>query len=161
MTQQHSVTGVVVGANNVPLEGASVKIYRSLTGQTGRIGYGRTEENGQYVAGFDAGGPVIVRYDHHPGGLDNCHPAVISHLSGANNHTVNVVMYKVGMHYERDDLLDILSSYERVYMLDISNDVPVEEIRNMYRAGLGMMKHVDEITKRRYREVIGLYDQGA
>ena len=161
MTQQHSIAGVVVDTNNTPLEGVSVKIYRLFSRQIEQIGYGRTEANGQYVADFDAGSPVLVRYDHFPGGLDDCHPAIISHLSGASNHTVSVVMYKTGWHYERDDLLDILSAYERVYLLDVSRNVPVAEIRSMYRGGLGMMKYVDEITEHRYRQVTGLYDQGA
>jgi hypothetical protein len=70
-------------------------------------------------------------------------------------------MFKAGMHYERDDLLDILAAYERVYLLDVSRNVPIAEISNTYRAGLGMLKGVDEITEQRHRQVIGLYDQGA
>jgi hypothetical protein len=161
VTPQHSIAGIVVDTNNAALAGVSVKIYRLSSRQVEQIGYGRTEANGQYVADFDAGSQVIVRYDHFPGGLDNCHPAIISHLSGASSHTVNVVMYKAGEHYEQDELLDILSAYERVYLLDVSRNVPVAEIRTMYRAGLGMMKYVDEITEHRYRQGTGLYDQGA
>ena len=107
MTQQHSIAGVMVNANNTPLEGVSVKIYRQSDHGMERVGYGRTESNGQYAATFDAGSPVIVRYDHFPGGLDDCHPTLLSHLSGANPHTVNVVMAKVGQHYEQGELLDI------------------------------------------------------
>jgi len=161
VTQQHCIAGVVLDMNNTPLEGVSVKIYRSSFRQMDQIGSGRTEANGQYVVDFDAGSPVIVRYDHFPGGLDDCHPAILSHLSGASDHTVNVVIYKAGQHYERDDLLDILSAYERVYLLDVSRNVPVAEIRRTYRGGLGMMKYVDEMTEQRYRQVTGLYDQGA
>src|SRR5882724_9870533 len=98
VTQQHCSAGVVMDTNNTPLEGVSVKIYRLSYRQIERIGYARTEANGQYVADFDAGSPVIVRYDHFPGGLDDCHPAIISHLSGASNHTVSVVMYMTGRH---------------------------------------------------------------
>jgi hypothetical protein len=57
--------------------------------------------------------------------------------------------------------LDILSAYERVYLLDVSNNVPVAEIRNRYRVGLGMMKGVDEMTERRHRQVTELYEQEA
>jgi hypothetical protein len=123
--------------NNAALKGASAKIYRSFFGQIDQIGFERTEGNGEYVAEFDAGSPVIVRYDHLPGGLDNCHPAIVTHISGQRDHIVNVVMYKAGMHYERDDLLDILSAYERVYLIDVSDNVPLEEIKSKYRAGLG------------------------
>jgi hypothetical protein len=161
VTQQHCIAGVVMDTNNTPLEGVSVKIYRLFHRQIERIGYARTEANGQYAAHFDAGSPVIARYDHFPGGLDDCHPAIMSHLSGASNHTVNVVMYKTGRPYERDDLLDILSAYERVYLLDVSSNVPVEKIRSTYRRGLGMMKGVDEMTEHRHRQVTGLYEQGA
>ena len=159
MTQQHCFAGVVVDTDNTPLEGVSVKIYRSSFRQIDQIGYARTEANGQYVAHFDAGSPVIVRYDHFSS--DSCHPAILSHISGQSDHNVTVVMYKSGRSYQRDDLLDILSAYERVYLIDVSNNVPVAEIRRAYRIGLGMMKHVDEMTEQRYRLVTGLYEQGA
>jgi hypothetical protein len=157
--QRHKIEGVVLDRNNNPLEGASVKIYRLSFRQIDRIGYGRTEGNGEYVAEFDAGSPVIVRYDHLPGGLDDCHPAIVSHISGQSDQNVNVAMYKAGRHYERDELLDILSAYERVYLIDVSHNVPLEEIKSKYGAGLGMMKHVDEITEQRYEQVKTLYDR--
>jgi hypothetical protein len=156
--KRHKIEGVVLDANNNPLEGVSVKIYRLSFRQVDQIGYGRTEGKSGYVAEFDAGSPVIVRYDHLPGGLDDCHPAIVSHISGERDHNVNVVMYKAGRHYERDDLLDILSAYERVYLIDVSRNVPLEEIKSKYRAGLGMMKYVDEITRQRYEQVKGLYE---
>jgi hypothetical protein len=159
--QQHCISGVVVDTNNTPLEGVSVKIYRSSFRQIDQIGYARTEAIGQYVADFDPGSSVIVRYDHFPGGLDDCHPAIVSHISGQSDHNITVVMYKAGMYYERDDLLDILSAYERVYLLDVSSNVPVTEIRSTYRIGLGMLKGVDEITNHRHRQVTGLYEQEA
>lgn len=159
MTQQHCIAGVVVDTDNTPLEGVSVKIYRSSFRQIDQIGSGRTEANGQYVAQFDAGSPVIVRYDHFSS--ESCHPAILSHLSGANDHMVNAVMYKSGRSYQRDDLLDILSAYERVYLIDVSNNVPVAEIRRAYRIGLGMMKGVDEMTEQRHRQVTELYEQEA
>jgi hypothetical protein len=144
--------------NNTPLEGVSVKIYRSSLRQVDLVGSARTEADGQYAARFDAGSPVIVRYDHFPGGLDNCHPAVLSHLSGHNDHHVNVVMYKTGRGYERDELLDILAAYERVYLIDVTNHVPITEIRSTYQVGLGMMKGVDKMTEQRHRQVTTLYD---
>jgi hypothetical protein len=160
--QQHYITGVVVDLENTPLEGVSVKIYRWLSDQqVEQIGYGRTEANGQYVAAFDAGSQVIVRYDHFPGATRDCHPTILSHLSGASNHTINVVLYKEALFYAQDDVLDILSAYERVYLLDVSRHVPVAEIKNTYRAGLGMLKYVDEITQQRYEQVTALYDQRA
>jgi hypothetical protein len=67
--------------------------------------------------------------------------------TGVTEIMTRFVMYKVGMHYERDDLLDILLAYERVYLIDVSCNVPLEEIKSKYRAGLGMMKYVDEITR--------------
>jgi hypothetical protein len=161
VTQQHCIAGIVMDTDNTPLEGVSVKMYRSSFRQIDQIGSASTEANGQYVAHFDAGSPVLVRYDHLPGGLDNCHPAILSHLSGASNHTLNVVMYKSGRPYQRDDLLDILSAYERLYLIDVSNNVPVAEIRDRYRIGLGMMKGVDEMTEQRHRQVTELYEQDA
>ena len=156
--QPHKIEGVVVDTNHTPLEGVSVKIYRSSFRQLNRIGYGRTEGNGGYVAEFDAGSSVIVRYDYLPGGLDDCHPAIVSHLSGESDHHVHVVMYKAGRPYEQDELLDILAAYERVYLIDVSQNVPVEAIKRTYRGGLGMMKYVDEITRQRYEQVTGLYN---
>jgi hypothetical protein len=55
--------------------------------------------------------------------------------------------------------LDILSAYEHVYLLDVSNNVPVAEIRRTYRVGPGMMKYVDEMTERRHRQMPELYEQ--
>lgn len=157
---RHTIEGVVLDTHNTPLEGVSVQVYRSSFRQIDQIGCGRTEGDGGYVAAFEAGGPVLVRYDHLPGGLDDCHPAIVSHLSGESDQHVNVVMAKAGMHYERDDLLAILAAYERVYLIDVSRHVPVEEIQRQYRAGLGMMKYVDEITRQRYEQVKKLYEQG-
>lgn len=159
MTQQHCIAGIVVDTDNTPLEGVSVKIYRSSFRQIDQIGSASTEANGQYVAHFDAGSPVIVRYDHFSD--TPCHPTILSHLSGANDHMVNAVMYKSGRSYQRDDLLDILSAYERVYLMEVSNNVPVAEIRDRYRIGLGMMKGVDEMTEQRRRQVTELYKQEA
>jgi hypothetical protein len=161
VTQQHCIAGIVVDTDNTPLEGVSVKLYRLSFRHIEQIGSWSTEATGQYVAHFDAGGPVIVRYDHFPGGLDNCHPAILSHLSGANDHMVNAVMYKAGRHYERDELLEILAAYERVYLIDVANNVPVAEIRSKYQVGLGMMKGVDEITEHRHIQVTKLYEQEA
>ena len=161
MTQQHCIAGIVVDNDNTPLEGVSVKLYRLSFRHIEQIGSWRTEANGLYVAQFDAGSPLIVRYDHFPGGLDNCHPAILSHLSGANDHMVNAVMYKAGRAYERDELLDILAAYERVYLIDVASNVPVAEIRSRYQGGLGMMKGVDEMTEQRHRQVTGLYEQEA
>jgi hypothetical protein len=161
--QQHYIAGVVVDLDNTPLEGASVKIYRCLPDwrRMEQIGYGKTEANGLYVAAFDAGSNVIVRYDHFPGAMDNCHPTLLSRLSGASNQTVNVVMYRIGLGYAQDDVLEILSAYERVYLLDVSRPVPVAEINKTYRSGLGMLKYVDDITKQRYEQVTALYDHRA
>lgn len=161
MTQQHCIAGIVVDIDNTPLEGVTVKIYRASFRQIDQIGSASTAANGQYVAHFDAGSPVIVRYDHFPGGLDNCHPAILSHLSGTNDHMVNAVMYKAGRGYQRDDLLDILAAYERVYLIDASATVPVEELRDTYRIGLNMMKGVDEMTEQRRGQVIKLYKREA
>ena len=161
MIQRHTIAGVVLDTNHTPLEGVSVQIYRPSFRQLHRIGDGRTDGDGGYVAAFEAGRAVIVRYDHVPGSLDNCHPAIVSPLAGARDHTVNVVMSKVGRSYEQDDLLAILAAYERVYLMDIAQNVPVTEIKRTYRGGLGMMKYVDELTRQRYAQVTGLYDHGA
>ena len=135
MTQQHCIAGIVVDTDNTPLEGVSVKLYRLSFRHIEHLGSWSTAANGQYVTHFYSGGPERGRYDHFPCGLDNCHPAILSHLSGANDHMVNAVMYKAGRHYERDDLLDILAAYERVYLIDVTNNVPVAEISSRYQVG--------------------------
>ena len=158
MTQQHCIAGVVVDTDNTPLEGVLVKIYRSSFRQIDQIGSGRTEANGQYVARLTL---AVRRSCATIFPASRCHPAILSDLSGANDHMVNAVIYKSGRSYQRDALLDILSAYERVYLIDVSNNVPVAEIRSAYRIGLGMMKGVDEMTEQRYRRVTELYEQGA
>jgi len=107
VTQQHCIAGLVVDTDNTPLEGVAVKLDRVSFRHIEQLGSWSTEATGQYIVHFVADGPVIVRYDHFPGGLDNCHPAILGHLSGTNDHMVNAVMYKAGRHYERDDLLVI------------------------------------------------------
>jgi hypothetical protein len=157
---RHTIEGVVLDTHHNPLEGVSVKLYRLSYRQIDQIGCGRTGGDGGYVVAFEAGSPVLVRYDHLPGGLDDCHPALVSRLSGEGDQHINVVMCKAGMPYERDELLDILSAYERVYLIDVSRHIPVDEIQRQYRAGLGMMKYVDEITRQRYEQVKQLYEPG-
>jgi len=161
MTKHHCIAGIVMDTDNTPLEGVSVKMYRSSFRQIDQVGSWSTGANGQYVAHFEAGSPVLVRYDHFSSGQGHYHPAILSHLSGANDHMMNEVMSRTGRGYQRDDLLDILSAYERVYLIDASNNVPVAEIRRTYRVGLGAMKYVDEIPEQRYKQVTALYEREA
>lgn len=53
-----NISGIVIGANGVPLEGASVKIVKTTNGATKNS---KTNKNGQYfVPNLDPGGPYTV-----------------------------------------------------------------------------------------------------
>ena len=162
MTQRHKIEGVVLDSENNPIEGVSVRMYRGPFGQIEQIGENQTKQDGRYEIGFDGGSPIrIVRYDYLFRGLDSCHPGFVTNISGVQNHTLNKIMYKVGMAYDKDELLDILSTYERVYFIDVSHHITSAEIESKYRGNLGMIKYIDEITRQRYHHVIELYDKRA
>lgn len=158
--QRHKIEGVVLDSENNPIEGVSVRMYRGPFGQIDQIGEDRTKQDGRYEIGFDGGSPIrIVRFDYLFQGLDSCHPGLITNISGVQDHSLNKVMYKVGMAYDKDELFDILSTYERVYFIDVSHHVTLDEIENKYRGNLGMIKYIDEITRQRYMQLIELYDK--
>lgn len=148
MIQRHKIEGVVLDSQNNPIEGVSVRMYRGPFGQIDQIGEDKTKQDGRYEIGFDGGRPIrIVRYDYLFHGLDSCHPGIVTNISGAQDHTLNKVMYKVGMAYDKDEFLDILSTYERVYFIDVALHVALDEIERNYRGNLGMIKYIDEITR--------------
>lgn len=158
--RRHKIEGVVLDMESNPIEGVSVRIYRGTFGQVDQIGEDSTKQDGMYRIRFDGGSPIrIVRCDYLFQGLNSCHPAIVNNISGARNHKINKVMYRVGMGYDRDELLDILSTYERVYFIDVSHNVTLDEIESRYRGNLGMIKYIDEITRQRYNQVIELYDK--
>jgi 5-hydroxyisourate hydrolase-like protein (transthyretin family) len=162
MMQRHKLEGVVLDSENNPIEGVSVKMYRGPFGQIDLIGEVQTKQDGRYEIGFDGGSSIrIVRYDYLFHGLDSCHPGLVTNISGVQDHILNKVMYKAGMAYDKDELLDILSTYERVYFIDVSHQVTLDEIKSKYRGNLGMIKYIDELTKQRYSQVIELYDKRA
>ncbi len=160
--QRHKIDGVVLDSEYNPIEGVSVRMYRGPFGQIDQIGEDQTKLDGRYEIGFDGGSSIrIVRYDYLFQGLDSCHPGIVTNISGAQDHNLNKVMYKVGMAYDKDALLDILSTYERVYFIDVSHHVTLDAIENKYRGNLGMIKYIDDITRQRYNQVIELYDKRA
>ena len=109
MMQRHKIEGVVLDSENNPIEGVSVKMYRGLFGQIDLIGEVQTKQDGRYEIGFDGGSSIrIVRYDYLFHGLDSCHPGLVTNIAGVQDHILNKVMYKAGMAYDKDELLDIL-----------------------------------------------------
>jgi hypothetical protein len=162
MMQRHKIEGVVLDTKGNTIEGVLVRMYRGPFGQMDLIGEGQTKRDGRYEIAFEGGSPIrVVRYDYLLQGLDSCHPGLVTNISGVQDHTLNKVMYRVGMAYDQDELLDILSTYERVYFIDVAHHVPFDEIESNYRGNLGMIKHIDEITRQRYSEVSELYDKRA
>jgi hypothetical protein len=160
MIQQYKIEGVVVDRENNPIEGVLVRIYRGSFGQVDQMGEERTRPDGRYEISFDGGSPIrILRYDFLLQGLDSCHPSLVDYISGTQDHTLHKVLSRVGMAYDTDELLEILSTYERVYCLDVSHHVALEEIKSQYRGNLGMIKYIDEMSRQRYYQVIALYEQ--
>jgi hypothetical protein len=158
--KRHKIEGIVLDMEGNPIEGVLIRTYRGAFGQVDQVGEDSTNQEGMYRTRFDAGSPIrIVRYDNLLQGLNSCHPAIVNNISGEKNHKINKIMHRVGMGYDRDTLLDILSTYERVYLIDVSHNVTLEEIERKYRGNLGMIKYVDEITRQRYDQVTRLYDK--
>src|SRR5262245_21438594 len=114
--QRHYVQGQVLDMRDNTIEGIWVRIYRKLHHFLSEIEYTLTDQNGRYLIHFDHGSPITIRYDDRrfSSGLDHVHPAIIGGVSGALDHNINKVMYWVGVGYTQGEILDILSTYERI-----------------------------------------------
>jgi hypothetical protein len=63
------------------------------------------------------------------------------------------------MAYSRDELLEMLSTYERIYFIDTAEGIsPDNEVRMRYPGNLQMVKWVDELTEQRLKHVLELYN---
>ncbi len=103
------------------------------------------------------GNSIMMRFDS-----NNWHPLLINNLSGVKGHQINIIMHKVGHGYGQDELLEILSTYERLYFIDEASHITTEpnsldEKRKRYNLNLGMIKYINPFTRERYEQVLRLY----
>jgi len=154
------IEGQVLDKENNPIQGIWVRIYRG-DDRLDRIGQGITDQNGRYELGIDPGSPIIIRYDDRRflPGTDDTHPAIVTRISGEKNQNINKVLHNVGMGYSRDELLEILSTYERIFFIDVADFIPLDnEVRRRYPENLGQIKWVDALTGQRLEQVRELYN---
>jgi hypothetical protein len=159
--ERNRVQGMVLDEQGNPAEAVWVRIYRG----TDEIGAGYTAA-GRYEIEFDRGGPLTtIRYDDmRSDAFERRHPAVVSNLSGTEDHNITKVMGAgVGQAYDEQELLELLSAYERLYFVDHAIELEPGTIRrdlyDRYQQNIAMMKHVDPYTEQRLVEVRALYDQ--
>jgi hypothetical protein len=160
MQERHRIEGVVFDMENNPIEGIWVRIYRG----TDQLVYDMTDTDGKYDIAFDRGSPITIRYDDRrfQGNVDAVHPAILNGISGSSNHNIGKALYKVGRAYSQEELFEILSAYEYIYFIDVANNVsPDNEVRSRYPGNLRMVKHVDEVTEQRLRQLNELYSDEA
>ena len=153
------IEGQVLDKENNPIQGIWVRVYRG-DDRLHRIGQGITNQDGRYRLDIDLGSPIIIRYDDRRflPGTDDTHPAIVTRISGEKNQNINKVLHNVGMGYFLDELLDILSTYERIYFIDTADLIPPDdEVRRRYPENLQSMKFVDELTRQRLEQVRELY----
>ena len=151
------IEGQVLDSENNPIQGIWVRIYRGDR----RLDYDITDQDGRYKFGIDPGSPVTIRYDDRRflPGTDHTHPALVTRISGEKNQNVNKVLHYVGRGYSLDELLEILSTYERIYCIDTADLIPLDdEVRRRYPVNLGMIKWVDALTEQRVKQVLELYN---
>ena len=151
------IEGQVLDSENNPIQGIWVRIYRG----DHRLDYDITDQDGRYKFGIDPGSPITIRYDDRRflPGTDHTHPAIVTRISGEKNQNINMVLHTVGWGYALDELLEILSTYERIYFIDTADSIPLDdEVRRRYPGYLQMIKFVDELTRQRLEQVRELYN---
>lgn len=158
--QHHKLEGLVVDKNNSPIATIWVRAYRGLD----EVGDHITLENGKYELEFAPGSPIsTIRYDHLvPEHFKRRHPTVVTNVSGSSNHCINKVMPdRVGLGYDQHELLEMLSAYELLYVIDKASarEGIRRGIRDRYKENLYMLKYVDSITAQRIQQVLELYEQ--
>lgn len=156
--QRHKIEGIVLDKDNKPLSLIWVRIYRGIE----QINDDITGQDGRYELEYNPGEPIsIIRYDDlRPDNFERRHPAIVNNISGNQDHIINKIMPdKVGFAYGQEDLLEILSAYERLYVLDTAANVQNtrRDIFDRYPNNLQMMKPVDSITEQRLQQVLDLY----
>lgn len=150
----YKIRGMVVDDNNKPLENATVRLYAlgNFSGISQLCAY-KTGRDGKYELDFSAGIPLMIIYD-----CKEMHPTIVTNISGTQDQYLDKVMHRVGMAYARDELLEILSAYERIYFIDIAGHNPPDKaLLERHQCSLGMTKYIDDLTERRYREVVAMY----
>lgn len=154
------IEGQVLDRENNPIQSIWVRVYRG-NDRLDRIGQSITDQNGRYELGIDPGSPITIRYDDRRflPGTDWTHPAIVTHVSGEKNQNINKVLHNVAEGYSLDELLEILSTYERIYFIDTADLIPLnDEVRTRYPGNLQMIKWVDEFTRQRFEQVSELYN---
>lgn len=161
--QYHKIKGEVLDGKNNPVANVWVRIYSGKNFNVlNEIGSDTTGDDGRYEIEFEVGDPItVIRYDSlQVDSFKRRHPVILSYISGKRDINIDKVMPgKVGSGLDKHALLEILSAYEHIYVIDSVRDLEgiKRELHDRYIQNLGMMKHVDPITEERIRWVKELY----
>ena len=156
-SEHQTIRGVVLDKDNTPMADIWVRIYRGEKD----IGSDFTKKGGAYAITFERGTPIdTVRFDDpRTNPQDRIHPAVVSNLSGQKDHFLSKVMPgKVGIGLSQWEDLEILSSYERLYVLDkeLPRDRLIGELLKRYAENMSMWKPTG-LTVKRYQQLRDMY----
>lgn len=155
----HTIQGVVLDKEDSPIADVWIRIYRDAK----IVGAGDTSKGGKYSIEFTEGSPITtIRFDDvHTDPIGRFHPTMILNLSGKTDHQLNKTMPgQVGHAVDQWGQLEILSTYERLYVLDKDLEdegLSGKELLRRYVRNMGMLKATGN-AQERYRQIKALYD---
>jgi hypothetical protein len=126
--EAHQITGQVLDDTNTPIPSVEVKIYRDNR----KLNETSTDPNGNYTLKFEKGNPIDTLSYYH----SKWNPGTITGLSGARDHKINKILYKIGSKLMDSARLEAISAVETLYIIDFANKVPRDEIVKKYEPAL-------------------------
>ena len=155
----HKIQGVVLDKEDIPIADIWVRIYRDAK----IVGVGDTNKDGKYSIEFKEGSPITtIRFDDvHTDPMGRFHPTMVLNLSGKTDHQLNKTMPGQVAHAVGEwGQLEILSAYERLYVLDKDLEgegLSGKELLRRYVRNMDMLKATGN-AQERYRQIKALYE---
>jgi hypothetical protein len=126
--QQNNIAGLVLDKDNHPIKGITVRIYRGSQPIKEAI----THQDGAYSMSFNLGSPITtIEYYG-----SEWTPTTITNVSGAKNHTINKVLYKIGEIASYEQGSELLLTLDRLYYISRNNNIPFDEFTKRYGAAI-------------------------
>jgi hypothetical protein len=147
--QQFRIAGLVLDNDNRPIKGVTVRIYRGSRVIREAI----TRADGAYALSFDRGG-TITTIEYYG---SEWNPTTISNISGAKSHTINKVLSKLGEVVSEEQALELLSTFDHLYLISRQNNIAFSEFTRRYGAALDAARKTavppdlrPELSRRQY-----------
>ncbi len=161
-----NISGEVSGLDDEKLSAIWVRVYSGLTSLVNTI----TDENGAFSLQIEPNnGPITLRFDSlSPDVMVSYHPEIMDNISSNKDSIIIKVMaHKSAQGFGKYELAQIISNYDKVYVLDAdllgkidpTNTITRPANINRYISMIGMLKHVDERSENELARVTQLYDQ--